>query len=397
MFLAGQWISMLGSAMVQFAIIFHITLAERSGTVMFIAALCNFLPQVLVSPMAGVWADRYDRKRLIILADSGIALATLLIAVLFLLEQASLWMVLALSAVRAIGSGVQSPAVSALLPQLVPEEHLLRVNGANGSMQSLILLLCPALGGWLLAMGPLAAVLMLDVVTAATGIALLLAVPVPRPAHQDAPSRPAPWYDLAEGLRYALRTPFVRVLLLFYAAYMFLMAPAAQLTPLLVTRTFGGGEWNLALNEIFFSGGSLLGGLVIMLWGGFKNKVHTMGAASALMGAFVLALGLPVHFTLYLAFMLLCGISSGGLNAPAITLLQEHVRPDMMGRVFSLVSMIATLCLPVGMAVFGPLADVVPVQTLLLFTGAAMVLTGGLMAASRTLREAAAQPNGTGA
>lgn len=116
----------------------YITLTTQSGIMMTIAIICGFVPTFILSPFAGVWADRYNRKMLIIISDSAIALATLVLAILFLSGYESLWMLFAVYVIRSIGTGIQGPAVGAILPQIVPQEHLTKVNGINGSIQALV-------------------------------------------------------------------------------------------------------------------------------------------------------------------------------------------------------------------------------------------------------------------
>lgn len=150
LFLASQTITLLGSSLVQYAITWHITLKTQSGAMMTISILCGMIPTFFLSPFGGVWADRYSRKLLIILSDSLIAIATLILAILFLLGYESLWLLFIISAIRAVGSGIQTPAINALLPSLVPEEHLTRVNAINSSIQSSVWLLSPMASGALL-------------------------------------------------------------------------------------------------------------------------------------------------------------------------------------------------------------------------------------------------------
>ncbi len=394
-FLLGQWVSMLGSAMVQYVLIFYITLATQSGAMMAVATACGFLPQVLISPIAGVWADRYDRKKLAIFADMGIALATLVLAALMLTGYRALTMPFVLLAVRSLGSGIQSPAVSAIVPQLVPERHLLRVNAANTSVQSLIMLVAPALGGWLLATGPLAIVLLVDVATAVIGIVLLVTVAVPRHPRQDETAQ-HPWHDLADGLRYTWRAPVIRTIISFHAVSMLLIAPLATLTPLLVVRTFGGGERALAINEIVFSGGTLLGGALIAAWGGWRNRLNMMAIACAVLGIGAMLIGLvPMTFVWYLLILVCMGVSEPFYGTPTTTMLQEQTEPEKMGRVFSLMNMVMTLCVPIGVVICGPLADTVSVQTLMWIAGAALLAMAGLLAVNKTLRGVAVRPEQT--
>lgn len=150
LFLSSQTISLFGSMLVQYAITWHITLETQSGMMMTVAILCGFLPTFIISPFAGVWADRYNRQSLIILADSLIAVSTLVLAILFLMGYNALWLFFVISAIRALGGGIQTPAVSAMLPQIVPTDKLTRINAINGSLQSLVTLASPMLAGALL-------------------------------------------------------------------------------------------------------------------------------------------------------------------------------------------------------------------------------------------------------
>src|SRR5690554_2765123 len=174
LFLTGQTISLMGSALVQYAITWHITLTTQSGVMMTVSIICWFLPTLFISPFAGVWADRFHRKTLIILADSFIAISTLVLAILFFMGYNSLALLFVMSAIRALGSGVQSPAIGALLPQLVPRDKLTRVNAANGSIQAAVTLVSPMLSGALLTLAPIQLIFFIDVITAAIAVSILI-------------------------------------------------------------------------------------------------------------------------------------------------------------------------------------------------------------------------------
>src|SRR5690606_29224403 len=174
LFLTSQTISLFGSSLVQYAIMWYITLTTQSGMMMTIAILCGFVPTFLLSPFAGVWADRYNRKMLIMLSDSMIAVATLILAILFLSGFESIWMLFAMYFIRAIGTGIQTPAVGAILPQIVPENQLTKVNGLNGSIQALVMLLSPMASAALLSITTLETLFIIDVITAAIAVLTLL-------------------------------------------------------------------------------------------------------------------------------------------------------------------------------------------------------------------------------
>ncbi|RPI21409.1 MAG: MFS transporter, partial [Chloroflexota bacterium] len=238
-FLSSQSLSMFGSMLVQYAIIWHVTLTTQSGTVLTISTLAAFLPQILISLFAGVWADRYPRKILIIAADVLTAVSTLILGVVFLLGYRELWLIFLVSGIRSVGAGIQSPAVNALLPQIVPTDRLIRVNSINGTIQPFIMIAAPILSGALLSFSRLEAIFLVDVVTAMLAVSLLLALKVP--AHQKAAAEQKTGYldDLRAGLAYIRHNRTIRTLFTFFAFVFFLVTPAAFLTPLLVTRSFG--------------------------------------------------------------------------------------------------------------------------------------------------------------
>lgn len=391
LFLASQTVSLFGSALVQYAIMWHITLTTQSGVMMTIAIVCGFLPTFFLSPFSGVWADRYSRKALIVLSDSLIAVSTLILAILFLLGYERLWLLFAMSAVRALGTAIQTPAVGAFLPQLVPEDKLTKVNATNGSIQALVMLVSPMLSGALLTVSTIETIFFIDVVTAAIAVtALLLFLHVP--VHAKALQQRTNGYldDLREGLRYIGNHAYVRHFFLFMALFSVLIAPAAFLTPLQVTRSFGKAVWRLTAIEVTFSVGMMAGGLILAAWGGFKNKIHTMTLASLVIAVCTVALGFRPAFWLYLAFMWLTGVTIPFFNTPSTVLLQEKVEPEFLGRVFGVLTMISSAMMPLGMLVFGPLADIVRIEWILLGTGLLLFVQGLCLLGNRVLIEAGA-------
>lgn len=376
LFLSSQSLSMFGSMLVQYAIIWYITLTTQSGVILTIATLAGFLPQIVISIFAGVWADRYHRKFLIIASDALTAVSTLILAVFFLLGYQELWLIFLVSAIRSVGAGIQAPAVNAFLPQIVPTERLIRVNSINGTLQPFIMIAAPLLSGALLAYSQLEAIFFVDVVTAALAIGLLLVLRVP--AHHKATEAQTTGYldDLKAGLAYVRQSRLVRLLFVFFAFTFFLATPVIFLTPLLVTRTFGEEVWRLTANEITFFVGSILGGVIMTAWGGFKNHFRTIGLSCILWAVLFTGLGLSQNFYLYLLFMFLAGIPMPMFNVPAVTLLQEIVAPDMQGRVFGVQQLITNTIMPVGMLIFGPIADVVSIEILLVLSSALLALPG---------------------
>jgi MFS transporter, DHA3 family, macrolide efflux protein len=386
LFLSSQTISLFGSMLVQYAIMWHITLTTKSGVMMTLFIICGFIPAFFLSPIAGVWADRYNRKILIILADALIAIATLVLAILFLMGYESTWLLFVMAAIRAIGTGIQTPAVGAILPQIVPKEGLTKVNGINGSIQAIIMFVAPMVSAGLLAMTSIEIIFFIDVITAAIAIFVLLTF-FKIPSHEKASEKQTTSYfsDLKQGLMYIKNHAFLKKFFLFFAIFFVLMAPAAFLTPLQVTRTFGDEVWRLTAIEIAFSVGMMAGGGVIASWGGFKNKVYTMTFASLLIGACTLALGVTPNFWIYLIFMAVFGVAMPIFNTPTTVLIQEKVDENYLGRIFGVFGMISTSMMPIGMLIFGPVADFIKIEWLLVGTGIFILILSIFLGRDRVL------------
>ncbi len=362
-FLSSQAVSLFGSSLVQYAIMWYITLSTLFG----------FMPQLIISIFAGVWADRYDRKKLIILSDLGIATSTFILAIIFLSGYRGIEALFIVSFIRSIGAGIQTPAVSAMLPQIVPKEKLMKVNGINSSVQSIMMLLSPALSALLLTYSDLPVIFFIDVITAVSAVVLLMILKVP--THRQALSDQKENYlsDFKNGIRYAGGNGFIASLILAQLILSFLVAPVAMLTPLLVTRSYGEEYWRLTLNEISFFGGTIIGGFLIVIWQGFRNKVRTFSVSLTVLGLLTLFMGLTDQFFLYIAAMTLIGLCMPYFNTPIVTLLQENVPDDKLGRVFSLISA-SSMMMPLGMLLYGPMAEVVSIESILAVTGMLMII-----------------------
>lgn len=387
-FLGGQTVSLFGSMLVQYAVLWHLTLQTRSGAVLALSSVFGFLPQAVVSIFGGVWADRHNRKLLVIVSDATIAITTLTLALLMLGGADDLWLIYAALAIRSAGAGIQTPAVSALVPQIVPTRHLMRVNGINATIQSAMMLVAPAVAAAVYASADIVAVFFVDVVTAAIGIGLLLLVPVATVV-RTAPDGPVSYFgDLVGGLRYLAGHAFVRwVLVLFAVVFVLIVAPS-YLTPLMVARTFGPEVWKLTANELAFSIGMLVGGGVVAAWAGSRSRIALIVGSTVAFGGISIGLGLSTNLWVFLGFMLLLGLAVPFFSTPSTTVLQETVEPEMQGRVFGFVGIVMAVAMPLGMAIFGPLADVVSVELLLVLAGVALFVVVGVALAMPSGRRA---------
>lgn len=373
-FLAAQTISLFGSSLVQYTIIWYITLTTSSGVMMTLSTICGYVPQIVISIFAGVWLDRYDRKKMMMIADGVIALATLSIAILFLSGHQNIWLLLAVLIIRSAGTGIQTPAVNSFIPEIIPPEHLMKINGINSTLSSLMVFLSPAIGGMILSLTSIEATFFIDVVTAVIGISIMFTVKSTKNYNRKEVGDHSSIEDIKAGFLYLKKHNYIKQQIIYLTIVAILISPSAFLTPLLVNRAFGVEIWKLTVSQMVFSLGAVLGGILIASWGGLKNRRHMIILATAFYGAMMIGMGAAPIYIVYLLFNCLIGISMPCYSAPLNVLLQENVEPAMHGRVFSMVQIANACALPLGTCIFGPLGDIISVQTILFFCGFAVVL-----------------------
>jgi DHA3 family macrolide efflux protein-like MFS transporter len=373
-FLVGQTITTFGSLLVQYALLWHLTLTTKSGVVLALAAVFGFLPQAVVSIFAGVWADRVNRKVMIILSDSTIALATLGLAFFMLSGVDDLWLIFLVMAVRSVGAGIQMPAISALIPQIVPTDKLMRVNGINSSVQSSLLIIGPVAAAGIYSTMSLAAILFVDVVTAVIGLSLLATIAVPTLSRAASDDKPSYFTDLREGLKYIFSNDLVRWVMVIYSIVFLLIVAPSNLSPLMLVRTFGSDVWLLTILELAFGVGMVAGGALMAIFASKVDRLGMMVGTSILFGVLAVVMGFTTNLILFYTLFFLIGLAVPAFSTSSMTLLQETVEPERQGRVFGFVGIVMAVAMPVGMAVLGPLADIVSVEILLIITGVTTVV-----------------------
>ena len=367
-FLVAQTISLLGSSIVQYAIIWYITLTTSSGKMITLSTLCGFLPQILISFFAGVWIDRYSRKRIVIITDCLIASATLVLVFSFLIGHKNIWLLLAVLAIRSAGTGVQTPAVNAIIPQIVPKRYLMKINGINSTLSAIIMFVSPAISGAVLSIATLEETLFIDILTALIGTSITATVPI-ESLKIERRIVESHFIKVKEGIFYLKKHDFIRNILSFQLLVLFLISPSAFLTPLMVSRTLGTEVWRLTMSEMTYSFGMIVGGAIIASWGGFKKKLNTTLVAGGFYGIMMIGLGVAPVFIAYLICNMLIGIASPCYNTPITATIQENVAAEMQGRIFSFMQIATSCALPLGMMFFGPLADIINIQNLLIISG----------------------------
>lgn len=387
LFLISQCITLFGSTLVQMAIVWYVTIQTSSGVWVAAFTVCSYLPQFLISFVAGVWADRHSRKKLIIGADSLIALVTFLMVLAIphiTYKTVVLGGLLVMSVIRSFGAGIQTPAVNAVIPQLVPEDQIMRFNGINATMQSVVQFAAPAAAGVLLTINTLSSTLIIDTATAIVGIGLLSAVIIPKQAIQN--KETSVFIDMKIGIKYTLSDKLIGKVLTVYGLFIFLCVPAGFLSQLFVSRVYGETYWYLSAVELAGFIGMVAGGILMSIWGGFKSRVTTMSVGLIAFGSLAIGMGLSKQFALYLTLMIIYGVAITMVQTATTTLIQEKAEISMQGRVFGLLGAMYSGFLPVGMAIFGPMADEISLQWIMIGSGIALIALSIFVGTNKEMR-----------
>lgn len=375
----GQQLSWIGSSVAQFALVWWVTELTGSATVLAMATLVSLLPGVILGPLVGALVDRWNRRVVMMVADSFVALASAWLAYLFWVDAMCIEYVYVIMLARAIGSTFHFPAMQASTSLMVPKEHLPRVAGINQMMGGAVSIISPPLGALLLSLLPLQAIMGIDVLTAAFAIVPLFFVVVPQPPRAGSASGLAGvWDDVRSGLRYIRGWPGLVAICVMAMAINFMVNPVFALMPILITDHFGGGAFQLGWLNSAWGVGLVTGGLTLGAWGGFKRRVVTglLGVAGSGVGVLLVGLTPSALFPLAVGGMFFGAAMNAICNGAMFALLQEVVAPEMQGRVFTVVMSLCSAMAPLGMAVAGPAADAVGISSLYVIAGFGTLLLG---------------------
>ena len=378
----GQAVSLLGSQVVQFALVWWLTQQTGSATVLALATLVGMLPQIVLGPLVGVLVDRWNRRAIMLVADTATAAATLLLIFLFGTGLVQIWHIYLIMFVRSLGGTFHFNAMASSTSLMVPKDHLARIQGFNQMLNGGMNIAAAPLGAFLLGVLPMHGVLLLDIVTALFALVPLFFVPVPQPTKKVVTDAAAPassfGRELREGLAYVWHWPALMVLMAMAMTINFLLTPTSSFTPLLVTEHFQGTAWHLGGLESMWGVGVILGGLALGVWGGFRSKIYTSLTALFFIGFGIALLGLipATLFPLALLAMFVMGAAIPMANGPLFAIFQSQVEPEMQGRVFSLTGSLSSAMSPLGLLIAGPVADALGIRFWYVLGGLITILMG---------------------
>ena len=373
----GQAFSLLGSSAVSFAIIWWLTVQTESAVVLSISTLTTVIPGLIFSPLAGVIVDRYSRKNIIIIADGMIALTSIIMAFGFMFfTTPPLWFILMILVLRSIGNCFHSPAMHAAIPMLVPSEKLTQVGGWISLVSSLSNMIGPILGAFLVNDISIIGAMGVDVAGAVIAICCLLRVTIPKtPSHNLEGNF---FQDFKQGTNAIRNNKALMAVLPAMVLCNLIYMPLGSLFPLMVRVHFIRGAWYNSMSEIAFATGLLISSLVISIWGSIKKRFLLVSLSIIVLGSVSAISGLLQMngFWIFIGCCFIMGITGSLINIPLNAYVQQTTAPDMLGKVKSIIFMLMSLVMPIGLIIAGPVSDIIGIDTWFFFSGICLVLVG---------------------
>ena len=374
---SGQFFSILTSSLVNFAIIIWLSLQTGSAEMLAWAAIAAMLPQSIIGPFTGALIDRGNRKLVMMLADTFIALCTLLLAILFWLDVAELWHIFALLALRSVGSAFHMPAMQASVPLLAPTDQLTRIAGINQIIASVSQIAGPALGAMLITIWDIEYVLIFDVAGALLAVTSLFFVHIPNPEKQNELERDI-LKEMKEGAMVVLRNRGLSFVFLYSTLVVFFIVPISVLFPLMTLDYFNGTEFQAGIIEAIWSVGALVGGAIMGVKVYKVNRVGLINWMHLLLGVAFLLSGLlsPTGFVWFAVLTGLSGITGAVYNSAFTGLIQTKIESTALGRVFSMYYTIALIPAMLGLIGIGFIADTIGLNNSFIISGIIIMIIG---------------------
>lgn len=386
----GQIFSTLTSSIVGFAIVYWLGVETRSPSVLAYAMIAALLPQALLGPFTGVFVDRWDRKRTMIMADSFIAFCTAILCVMFYLGKVEIWQIYVLLALRSVGSAFHSPAMQASIPLLAPESQLMRIAGVNQIISSVSNIAGPAIAAVLITVMDMTYVLMFDIGGAIIACVSLLFVTIPNPEKKILDKGQNIFREMKEGLVAIFEKRGLAWLFSFDVLASFFILPVAALFPLMTLDYFGGTTFQMGMVEVAWGVGMLIGGGILGLRKmKLANKVILMNLTDIIMGlAFVVSGILPPSGLIPFFVVTFLGGMAGAIFWGAFTvILQTKIKPEVLGRVFSIYGSLTILPAIPGLVATGFIAETIGLTTIFIIAGIALIGTGISLLSIPSVRE----------
>ncbi|MHA2173995.1 MAG: MFS transporter [Candidatus Hodarchaeales archaeon] len=392
-FLSGQWISILGSNIVRFGIIWFLAATTGSPLILALAAVFGFAPFIIVTPFAGVFIDRWNRKKVIIFVDFVQAFMTFILIIAFsgiyvqgflnisFTDIELVAIILGMSIINGIFGAFHTSAVDTLLPIMVPKNYLSRVNGINYLVNGGIQIIGPLIGAFVLKFIILRDLLWLDSITFLIAVipTLLISIPMIPKEKNSNHEKETFRTEFVEGTSFIRETKGLFPLLMVFTGANFFLGPLFTQIPIIVSDLHLGVEEDLALVMAMQQSGMLIGSLIMSTWKGFENNAK--GVATGLfigyIGMYLMVLAPIGNFYVLGLGLFVTGFTLPIANVSSETIWAKTVPRNLLGRVYAVRRTIAQFSSPVGMLLAGMLAEffgLIPILTIFTTGGIFLLL-----------------------
>jgi len=370
-FWSGQLFSLLGSSIVQFVIIYWITIITKNMTIISIAAFFSFLPQFILGPLAGVFTDRWNRKMLLVFSDFFQALTTFSLVLLFFFDIQQVWLIVLINSIRGVFQALHWPTVNAIIPLMIPKKHLSRMNGVNYFFTGLVNAMGPIIAVSLLLLFPIDKILWVDIFTFLIAITPLLLIKIPALTRKPITKHKRSYLkEFKMGFKAIKIVPGL-LILLFVATFLnFIGTPFNTLMLYYITVTHDGTDINLAIVLTSIQAGMFVGAIIVVIKKVWNKKplIIFAGILIGEIGHLILALAPPQNFIMISIGGFLFAFIVPFVNTMFLTILQTVIPPDKQGRVMSNVITIVTLATPIAMIISGPIAALIGIEVLFILS-----------------------------
>jgi DHA3 family macrolide efflux protein-like MFS transporter len=345
-----------------------------SAFALTIASVIGLLPQAVIGLFAGVWIDRFNRKKIMIIADSAVALSSLFLGVLFSIGIKSIIFVYIVLFIRALGETFHKPALQAAIPQLVPPTELTKAGGFGQMINSATSMVGPMLGAFLMSITTLQYAMLVDVLGAILAVSTLSFVKTPKHMIEQR-NKLSIIQDMKQGIRAFNSNKALRRLSIPMLISTIIFIPIGTLLPLMVKGYFNGTAWHNGIVQTLFSSGMLASAMIIGITGGLKKQFLMISVSTGLLGICAIISGtLPSYmFSVFCIVVLIMGTTGMGFNIPFTSYIQRTVPAENLGKVISLISSAMSFAAPVGMFIAGPVSEIIGVNNWMICAGVVMI------------------------
>lgn len=382
-----QGFSLLSTSVLQFALIWWLTEKAGSAITLSLATLSTFLPEIIFGPFTGSIIDRVSRKKILMISAAGIAAVSVTLSTIFRMQAALSGLVLGAILMRSMFNMVRWPTLEAVTAQIVPKENLTQTNAIDYTLRGISGIIGPILGAILMQAVRMETLILFDAIIAVLGIIPLSLVIISKAA--STPQAPVSFIrffrhlqkEMKNGFSYIKKTPGLSTFLSYVSMTNLLLMPAESLLPLIVSTHFMGDAKAMSMIGVAFGVGTVLGGVLLGVWGGFRSRTRTSISGDLLFGTGVLLIGMSAadRFPLAVFGWGLAGMGEAFSFTNMHALIQANTHPQMSGRVLSISTSMINLSIPFAMLISAPAAQLFGVSFFYVLCGISVLVFSTVM------------------